>query len=1386
MTLPSDESFLQGGGELGELIRNKNWSKTPLGHPSVWPQSLRTSVRIILTSRQPMFVWWGKELINIYNDAYKSIVGGKHPECLGQPAFEVWREIWHEVEPRTRQCLEQNTGTYDEALLLLMERNGYTEETYYTFSYSPIPGDDGKPQGIICANTDDTARITGERQMRTLQDLAKALLSLESNQAIYEASLDVLAQNPQDFPFATLYEVEESGNRLHLVGKTPAHLPEQLSAPILDLSQDAAHYQELSKAIGGSSIQLVSGITERFGELPSTFWQRSSDKALLIPILQSNHRLPFAILGVGMNPYRLVDEDYIGFFRLVSDQITSALSNAYAIKRERKRAEALAEIDRSKTIFFSNISHEFRTPLTLMLGPLEEMLNDPGDGTLQDNRKNVEITHRNAMRLLRLVNSLLDFSRIEAGRMQTIFRGVCLGRYTEELASSFQSLFERAGLDFEVKSEVKSAAYVDTEMWEKIVLNLLSNAYKYTLSGKVGVSICENGEFIEMKVSDTGTGIPADEMDKLFQRFHRVRNATGRSFEGSGIGLSLVRELVQLNHGTILAESELGKGSRFTVRIPVGRAHLESTDLVDESTPFDQIIPNSYGLDSLSLTEAETAGPHEISRHKSLEKVLVVDDNSDMRAYIAKILGTQYEVVIAANGIQGLEMMDAERPDVVISDIMMPVMDGIEMMKRIKNNPEFADTPILLLSARAGEESKIEGYELGADDYLVKPFSAKELQARVMAQLRLRKSRRHVNSQLRNVFEHAPVAICLLRGRNFLVEIANERIIEIWGKSAQAILHKPLEQGLPEMVPQGFKALLEKVYDTGETYVAEEMPIKLYRNGRSEMIYVKFVYEPLKEENGTISGIVVVADDITDSVVARKEIEGSAIRYKLAIEAARMGSFDWILEEERFIFSDRLAEIFGYADARDCTHTDFVSKIHPDDKPIRDAAVASAMLDGILFYEARIVWNDGSLHWIRLNGRAERDLANQPTRMYGTVLDITDERLQTAILEEKVYERTKSLAEKNRQLQESEERYQRMTEEVQDYAILLLDTDGTILNWNKGAEKIKGYSDKEIVGKNFTIFYLPEDRERQLPQTLITEARNSGRAIHEGYRIRKDGTVFWGSVTITALHDDYDNVIGFSKVTRDLTERKISEDRMQKYNAELEFQNRELEQFAYIASHDLQEPLRKIQMFSGMLERNLHDAEVSRRYFEKINSSAERMSDLIKAVLNYSRLSRIDEHFVKVNLNEVLQNVLVDFELLAEERSAHIDADMLPTVIAVPLQINQLFSNLIGNALKFTADSPRIRLSCRTLTGSDVGFEHNLYPDRLYVELVFTDNGIGFDQKYATQIFTIFQRLNQRTSFSGTGIGLALCKKIVENHQGFITATSESGKGASFYVYLPA
>ncbi len=765
--------FLSGGGEMGARIRAFAWDATPLGPPQFWPQSLKTAVRIMLTSRQPIWVGWGEELILLYNDPYLSIIGGKHPEALGQPVAEVWRELWGEIGQMLSTAMSGDYGTFVENQLLIMERNGYPEETYYTFSYSPIPKDDGVGAGgIICANSEDTARVIGERQMALLRELAERTADARTWQQACERSAAALCTSPHDIPFALIYMTDAKGDQVRLVGSSridPSH-PAAAAAVSLDRS-----VWPMTEVLQTQRMKYVTDIAFE-PALPTGAWRTPPTSAVLLPITTAANSVPPGMLIVGLNPFRLFDDDYRGFLELLARQIADVIGNAQAYHEQCERAESLAELDRAKTAFFANVSHEFRTPLTLMLGPLDELL---GDSMPRETRQLLTMMRRNVLRLKKLVNTLLEFSRIEAGRVRAYFEPTDLATYTAELASTFRSACERAGLELEVDCPTLSEpVYVDIEMWEKVVLNLISNAFKFTLEGKIQVSLDAHDDSVELRVTDTGAGIPPEEIPKLFQRFHRVAGVAARTQEGSGIGLALVHELVRLHGGSVGVESVRRQGTTFAVRVPLGTAHLPSDRLAGSpfSTPASsgagpfveealRWIPDAKSDPPPSLASEEPSLPARTTTGVRAH-VLIADDNADMRDYLRRLLSHEYQVTAVADGQAALERLAQAKPDLLISDVMMPRLDGFGLLGAVRSDPAVCDLPVILLSARAGEEARLEGLGSGADDYLTKPFSAKELLARISSQLALARLRRESAATLResearfrNMADNAPVMI---------------------------------------------------------------------------------------------------------------------------------------------------------------------------------------------------------------------------------------------------------------------------------------------------------------------------------------------------------------------------------------------------------------------------------------------------------------------------------------------------------------------------------------------------------------------------------------------------------------------------------------------------
>ncbi|MFI6600197.1 SpoIIE family protein phosphatase [Nonomuraea sp. NPDC050536] len=731
------DAVLAAGGTMGALMRVHDWTQTALGPLDTWPQSLRSSVSICLASEFPMVIFWGPQLALLYNDAYLPALGRKHPRSLGQPAAQCWYEIWPTIEPMLAQVMEEGRATYSHDLLLILRRSGFPEECYFRFSYSPIRDETGGVGGVFCAVTETTKQIVTERRLAIVRELGEGTRSATTTTEACLRAAEVLSRHPTDVPFALLYLLSPDGGQADLVATAGLGPAGPLSPAHVDLAGGDDPWR-LAEA-RDNLVEVTCPAAPELAELARAGFDPPS-RALVLPIIPPGAEQPAGLLVAGVNSGRPLDDTRRDFTRFVAGQIAAAVADATALEVERHRSEQLAEIDRAKTMFFSNISHEFRTPLTLLLGPAEDLLAEQG-ALGEADRERVEMIHRNALRLLKLVNALLDFSQAEAGRIQPRFEQADLAALTTELASLFQVPLERSGLDLVIDCRpLPRPVTVDRDMWEKIVLNLLSNAFKFTLHGQISVSLDAVGDQARLVVSDSGAGIPAEELPRLFDRFHRVAGTTARSEEGAGIGLSLVRELVHQHGGTITVDSTVGAGSTFTVLLPFSSTSSPVGPIRD-GTP-DDVLARAYVEEAMSWsTQSSTA-------QGSPAEVLIVDDNADMRRHLTRILSRYWRVQSVPNGQAALEAIARGAPELVLADVMMPGLDGFGLLKQLRAGEETRHIPVIMVSARAGQEATVEGLDAGADDYLVKPFTSTEAVARVRAHLQTARERRQAAARI--------------------------------------------------------------------------------------------------------------------------------------------------------------------------------------------------------------------------------------------------------------------------------------------------------------------------------------------------------------------------------------------------------------------------------------------------------------------------------------------------------------------------------------------------------------------------------------------------------------------------------------------------------------
>lgn len=973
-------AFMSGGGELGALMRAKDWSKTLVGPVDLWPQTLKSTIHTLLRSRFAMCLWWGPHLVQFYNDAYRASLGKsdeKHPRALGSPGPETWGEAWPIIEPQIKQVIEAGVATWNVNHLVPIFRDGILAEAYWTYSYSPVYDEFEKIGGVLVTVTETTEQVFSERQLTFVEELSRTTLRARTTIEACVLTARAFQTNPRDIPFALIYLADHEKNTLTLASQARLDSYPGLIQQTAFMKDDAVW--PFSKLFSEGQPIVIRCI-----DMPSECqsWPGSVSSAALIPIYVSGHASVRGVIVMGLNSMRLFDTGYQRFAGLISSQVSAAISYAQVYENEKKRADALAEIDRSKTFFFSNISHEFRTPLTLMLGPLQELMSSRTD----EDRHRLEMVYRNGLRLQKLVNALLDFSRIEAGRFEATFMPTDLASLTAELASHFRSAIEMAGLTYRVEMDrLSEEIYVDRNLWETIVLNLLSNAFKFTFEGEIAVILKEDDTHVSLIVRDTGEGISEAHLPLIFARFKRVEGARARSTEGSGIGLSLVNELVKIHGGQIQVESKLKEGSSFTVRIPKGVRHLPPTQVRSDgefsvnASPYVQEVQNwLMGLEDFRGRLSEEV----VDLEPGLSRIVVVDDNADMRSYLGRLLHSRYRVELAASGSHAVRMVCEKHTDLVITDLMMADMDGQELISMLKSNPQTSRIPVIVLSARADQEAKLRALNVGAEDYIVKPFSAEELLARTQTIIASHRVKRETDIRLYELFMQLPAAIAVVRGRDHIFDFCNPKCFEAIGRDRR-ILGKSIREALPEIAQQGFVEILDKVYVSGVPFYGSDMLVQLNKMdvGRLGDYYFNLSFQPIRGVDNEVEGILIHALDVTSQVHARARIEESEAKYKALFEKleimvqkrteelkrsnedlqqfAHVASHD-LKEPVRkiLVFSDLLAQDHGGAITG--IGRSYLTKIQ------RAASRMKAMIEGVLAYSS-VNKMDGFLERVSLD-----------------------------------------------------------------------------------------------------------------------------------------------------------------------------------------------------------------------------------------------------------------------------------------------------------------------------------------------------------------------------------------------------------------------------------
>jgi|GEM_PF-411372 len=1576
-----EQYFLQGGGEMGALIRAKDWGNTPLGDPGTWPQSLRTMISVMLDNPFAMYIAWGKEYTQIYNNAYRPILGiTKHPEALGISTRETFKEIWQIIGPMFEGVMNgQAVGFPD--FMLPLNRNGFEENCYFDFSYSPIRKEDGAVGGVLVTVVETTNKKLAEDELKEGKeqlefaieaaelatwdynpvtnkfssndrlkewfglkdeheiDLQQAINSIATKDQdrvarAIQHSLQYSSGGKYDIEFTIINPVTSQQRIVRTRGKAwfnENKIRYRLNGTVQDITEQAVARIKLEKNEEQLRIALEGGELGTFDFFPAEgklLWSAKTKELFGLP--------PDADVNMEIYMQALHPDDRHTLQAIAQPKIVLQNRGLYDLEyRTIGIADGRLRWVRSKGIATYDVNDN---PVRFT-------------GVVQDitKRKEAEVASKESEERFRsLANDMAAFvfigdadTNVEFVNRQWLeFVGLKseegIGKawatvtHPDDVAPMTviynDAVTNQKQYEFEIRQQNTSGEYCWV-LWKGVPRFTKEG----TFSGMIGVGIDitdrkKAGEALHNQQAETEklqrlyeavTGNTPD-LIYIFDLNYRFTYANpallsmwGKTWE-EAIGKNLLENGYEPWHAG-MHEREIDeiiltkKPIRGTVSFPHAELGKRTYDYI-----FSPVLNNDGSVEAIAgtardITEISRAEEELLKREQQM-RAMVETAPFPIGVYIGKEMTVQF-----AN--QSILDIWGKGNDVFGKSFnqILPELDYQEIFKQLDSVyatgiPYHAKNQQIEIVTDGETTSFYFNYSFtpladGDGKIYGVMNTAADVTDLNLAKLAVQKS----EENLRNTILQAPVAMCIFKGENFIVDLANDRMFELWGKTASEVMHKPIFEGLPEAKDQGFEAIIQGVYTTGKTFSADGVPITLPRNGALEQVYVNFVYEPYRDADDIISGLLAVAIDVTAQLTASKKIEeseekyrgifetidqgfciiemifdsantpvdylfieanpkfekqagtvnpvgktikvlvpnieerwfqiygkvalsGEAIRFidrseeldrwfevyayrledegsnkvavlftditkqkksqeaiekmashlKLSTDSANVGTWSLKLQTQELEWSDLHKKMWGYDEHRtNLNFEDWYKLILPEDKEKAFKKIEEAKVNSIVYdvdYRIHRV-NDGALRCIRSVGKYYYNDKGEAETLTGISVDITEQK------------------EAEEKIAASENQFRTFADSIQNLAWIAND-DGKIYWYNRQWYDYTGKTLEEMEGFGWQKVHHPDHIKNIIEVT--TELWRKDEPFELTFPLRRhDGEYRWFLTRAYPIKDANGKIERWIGTNTDITEQKSFSEALEEKvkertrelhekNLQLEHTNAELNSFTYVASHDLQEPLRKIQLFGKQILSAEKFSGRTEDYFNRIIAAGERMQNLIISLLDFSRTSATELIFKPCDLNAIVDESKDDLQLNIIEKQAVVEYKNLPTINASHIQLSQLFTNLIDNAIKYSRPEikPQVRITASIVEGKKI--EHPSANQKDYHAIRIADNGIGFEKEYATKIFEIFQRLHGKNEYSGTGIGLAIVKKIVTNHNGFIVAEGIPGIGSTFTIYIPA